>query len=224
MVALKGDDEFLVVETVRVRGVEPNCGILAADTHVLVHHFLALRFRQRVPRTRFDEGIDEQILRGARLNDEALRVIGVGGKHVNRAPRHRQIAVGNRQVSAEVGAIQRGLELDQRVEVLGHLPQQEIGIAANAHQPVRPEQQPAVIALERLAELDLGRRLALGGQAPPARIQLVEGVTNDLAFFGFHLRHTANLTRERGEGRCTIRWTVTYLSLLPSPASPGGIS
>src|SRR5438552_46831 len=83
--------------------------------------------------------------RRARLDDEALlvRLIGRsgGGELVDRPPRHRQIAVGNREIAAEIGAVERGLELDQRVEVFRHLPQQEVRVAANADETVGPEQE-----------------------------------------------------------------------------------
>ena len=88
----------------------------------------------------------------------------------------------------------------ERVEVLGHLPQQKVGVAPNSDQAVRPEQQPAMVALERLAELQLGGRLPLGGQASPGRVQLVEGVANDLAFFRWGGGHG----RESNEAACAL--------------------
>src|SRR5438876_72138 len=46
------------------------------------------------------------------------------------------------------------------------------------------------------AELELGRSLALGSQSPPGGIQLIEGVANDLAFFGRRRgSHERNLTK-----------------------------
>ena len=149
---------------------------------MLIHHPLALRLGQRVPGARLDERIDEQVFRGTGLNDEPLLVprLGRGRKLVNRAAGHREIAVGNRQIGADVGAVQRGLQLDERVEVFGHLPEQEVAITANPHEAVGPEQQAAVIPLERLPEFELRRRLALGGQSPPRRVQLVKGIADDL--------------------------------------------
>src|SRR5207245_11734826 len=82
--------------------------------------------------------------------------LGGGGELVDRPPGHREIAVRNREVGAEIGAIQRGLQLHQCVEVFRDLPEQEVAIAANPHESIGPEQEPAVIALERFAEFKLG--------------------------------------------------------------------
>src|SRR5205823_7293559 len=81
---------------------------------------------------------------------------------------------------------------------------------------VRPEQQPAMIALERLAEFDLGCRLTLGGEPAPGRVELIEGVPNDLAFFGFHFRHAVNLIGSREKGDVL---SVHHHGLLPAPFS-----
>src|SRR5438046_7198232 len=53
-----------------------------------------------------------------------------------------------------------------------------------------------MVALERLAELDLGRRLPLGREPSPGGIELVEGVPDDLApFRRGSLTHGSNVTR-----------------------------
>src|SRR6267154_1848026 len=70
------------------------------------------------------------------------------GELVDRAPRHRDVAVGRREIRAQVRAVQGGLEIDQRLEVLGDLPQEDVAIAADADQAVRPQQQPAMEALD----------------------------------------------------------------------------
>ena len=165
---------------------------------MLVHHPLALRLGQRVPGARLDERIDEEVLRRARPNNEPLfvRLIGNGWKLVDRAPCHRQVAVGNREIAAEIGAVESGLELDEGVQIFGDLPQQEVTVAANAYQAIGPQQQPAMVALERLAELDLGRCLPLGREPSPGGIELVEGVPDDLApFRRGSLTHGSNVTR-----------------------------
>ena len=74
---------------------------------------------------------------------------------IDRPSCHREVAVGYRQVRAEIGAIERRLQLDERVEILGDLPQQKVGVAPNADQTIGPQQQAAMIALERLAEFEL---------------------------------------------------------------------
>src|SRR5207247_8178226 len=135
IVALERDDELLVVEAVRVRRVQPNRRVFAANRNVLVHHPLALRLGKRVPGERLDERIDEEVVRRARPNNEPLfvRLIGNGWKLVDRAPCHRQVAVGNREIAAETGAVESGLELDEGVQIFGDLPEQEVTVAANAY-------------------------------------------------------------------------------------------
>src|SRR6266568_2257882 len=74
---------------------------------------------------------------------------------------------------------------------LGDLPQQEIAVAPDPDEAVGTEQQVSGEALDRLAELDLRARLALGRQPAPRVVELVEGEANDLAPFGSLGAHVA---------------------------------
>src|SRR5207247_9648204 len=88
------------------------------------------------------------------------------------------------QICAQVGAMERRLQGYERIEVLGHLPEQEVAVTPDPHQAVGAEQQPTGEAFNYLAELDLRARLALGGQPPPGAVELVEGEAHDLTLLG----------------------------------------
>src|SRR5207247_10214049 len=95
---------------------------------------------------------------------------------------------------AQIGAVERRLQRHQGIEVLGHLPQQEVAVSPEADQPIGPQQQTPVEALDRLAELDLRARLALGGEPAPRVVELVEGEADDLPLLRLRA-HETNLTR-----------------------------
>ena len=61
VVGLERDDELLVVEAERVRRVEVDVGVLAADLDVLLHDPPALVGGLGVPLARLDERVDEQV-------------------------------------------------------------------------------------------------------------------------------------------------------------------
>src|SRR5207245_10559816 len=128
-----------------------------------------------VPRPCLDERVHEEVTRFTRPDHEARRLARVLRELIDRAPGHGQIAVRAGEICAQVGAIERGLEGYERIEVLGNLPEQEVAVTPDPHQAVGAEQQPAGEAFNYLAELDLRARLALGGQPPPAAGELVEG-------------------------------------------------
>src|SRR4029077_3935829 len=135
---------------------------------------------------------------------------------------HREVAVRYAEIGAQVRAIERGLQRHQRIEVLGHLPEQEVAVTANAHQPVRPQQQTPAEALDRLAELDLGARLTLGRQATPRAVELVEGEADDLAPFGGlggHARQSNKGVASREQGAVIVPSATAPRSLLPAPVS-----
>src|SRR2546422_898613 len=181
---LERHDEFLVVEPVGIRRVQPDGRILPPDADVLVHHRLALCLGKHVPRPCLDERVHEEVARFTRPDHEARRLARVLRKLIDRAPGHSQVAVRAGQICAQVRAIERRLEGYDRIEVLGHLPEQEVAVTPDPHQAVGAEQQPAGEAFDHLAELDLRARLALGGQPPPCGVELVEREADDLAAFG----------------------------------------
>src|SRR5207245_7707488 len=116
----------------------------------------------------------------ARPDHEARGLPRIFWKLVDGAAGHREVAVRHAEIGAQVGAVERGLQRHERIELLGHLPEQEVAVTPDAHQPVRPQQHAPAEALDRLAELDLRARLALGRQTPPRAVELVEGESNDL--------------------------------------------
>src|SRR2546427_11026904 len=133
------------------------------------------------------------------------------GELVDRTSGHREIAVGNRELGAEIGAIERGLQRPRGVQVLAPLPQQEVAVAADAHEPVGPQQQPPMKALDHLAELELRGGLAVGGQPPPRAVELVEGEADRLTFLG---RLRAHATQSN----------APLPAPLPGASAPAGIS
>src|SRR5207249_11638304 len=118
------------------------------------------------------------------------------------------------------GAVERRLERHQGIEVLRHLPQQEVAVSPYADQPVRPQQQMPVEALDRLAELDLRARLALGGEPAPRGVELVEGEADDLAALGGLGRHGAESKLRFPPRAPPLRAAPSKSSSAPAPRSP----
>ena len=163
---------------------------------MLIHHGLPLGLGQHVPAPRFDERIDEQVPGIAWPDDEPRGLVRVLGELIDRPAGHGEIAVGQGQISAEIRPVQGRLEGHERIEILGHLPQQEIAITADAYETVGPQQQLPVKPLDGLAEFDLGVRLSFRRQSAPRGVELIEGETDNLASLG----HRNKVTMETAQG------------------------
>src|SRR3989475_5876297 len=94
------------------------------------------------------------------------------GELVDRASRHREIAVGNREVGAEVGAIERGLQRHQGVQVLGNLPQQEVAVAARSEEHTSELQSQSNLVCRLLLEKKNERREVQRTPRPSAGLRL----------------------------------------------------
>ena len=112
VVALERDHELLVVEAERVRGVDRDLRVAAADLDVLGHHPPALLERQPVPLALLVERVDEQVLALGRAD---LRP-GLGLR-IRRRLGHRQIGVGDRHPLREAALGEHDVE---GVDVLQH--------------------------------------------------------------------------------------------------------
>src|SRR5467141_988960 len=126
-----------------------------------------------------------------------------------------------------IGTVQGGLERDQRVQVLRHLPQQEVAVAPDADEPVGAQQQMPVEALDRLAELDLRGRLALGGEPAPRVVELVEGEADDLAALGNFIGHAGESNGEmpgKGERGRALPPSLAVHQQFTRRASPAVLS
>ena len=174
VVGLERDDELLVVEAERVRRVEVDVGILAAERDVLLHDPVALLGGQRVPRARLDEGVDEEVFR-VRGPDLQARLLGV-----LRDLRHREVRVGDGRPLHEPALTQHDVELVDALEVLRLREQHEVRVAARADRREGAQQVPVREVRAR------GRELALVGealgpvQAPPGGVELQEGVLHEM--------------------------------------------
>src|SRR3989442_2219274 len=98
----------------------------------------------------------------------------------------------------QLRVVERCEKRPRRIEALADLPQQEIAVAPDANEPVRPQQQPAGEALDRLAEFELRARLALGREPPPRAVELVEGEADDLTLLGRLRSHGTQSNAECG--------------------------
>src|ERR1044072_663800 len=85
VVALEGDDELLVVEAERVRGVDRDFGVATADLDVALHDPLSLLCRQPVPAALLDHRVEEEVLALGDADLRPCRLLAVG-----RALGHRE--------------------------------------------------------------------------------------------------------------------------------------
>ncbi len=158
IVALKRDDKFLVVNAVGIGRVELDVRVFAPDANMLGDHLLALFFGERIPGTRFDERVHEQVARVARFDANAF--FGV------RAPVFRQrdivqAALGPGEERArhfqerpQCRVADRGFERLKRFDIFRDRPQQKVHILTHANQGIRPQQHPAVEAAYRVDEVE----------------------------------------------------------------------
>src|SRR2546425_9319137 len=71
---------------------------------------------------------------------------------VDGAPRHRQVAVRQREVPAQVRPVERGLQGHEGVEVFGHLPEEEVAVAARSEEHTSELQSLAYLVCRLLLE------------------------------------------------------------------------
>ena len=193
LVALERDHELLVVEPERVRRVDADLRVAAADRDVLAHDAHALLGRKAVPLALLLERIHEQVLvlAGVDLEPVLLGVLGLLG--------HREVGVGRVGPSHQAALAQHDVELVDVGEARGGGPQHQVGVAARADQRVCAQEavRGEVVAgrLElALVRLPLGER-----QAPPGRVHLQKRELDDIAVHGSHI----NI---RGAARRFWRW------------------
>src|SRR2546425_8903762 len=117
---------------------------------------------------------------------------------VDGAPRHRQVAVRQREVPAQVRPVERGLQGHEAVKVFGHLPEEEVADAADAHQAGGAQQEVPGEPLDRLPALELRARLSLGREPAPRVVELVEREADDLTLLGRLRAHGTQSNAECG--------------------------
>ena len=103
LLAFEGGHELLIVDSERVRRVVRDRFELGPDPHVLVHRPLPVVVRERVPRTRLHERVDDEVRRVAGHDLPRLPRRGV-----LRGLRRRQVRVGSVEPAGEGGAVQVG--------------------------------------------------------------------------------------------------------------------
>ena len=198
LLALEGGHELLVVDPERIGRVVDDRRELVADAHVLVHRALPVFLRQRVPGAQLHERVDDEVRRALRRylpRLARLRVLGGLGR--------REIRVRRREPAGERRRVQGGAELAEIPVALGDLPQEEVGVGADARDRVGAQRgHPSGKLLDRLGEGVLAGRALVDREPPPGGIDAEEGVGDVLP------GHGANPSGS-SPGRCAgRRWCV----------------
>ena len=176
LVGLERDDELLVVEAERVRRVEVDVRVLLADLDVLLHDLPALVRGHRVPLARLDERVDEQVAAVGRADLQA-RLVGV-----LRRLGHRQVGVGLGAPLHQPALGEHDVELVDALEVRRLAEQHQVGVAAGADGRERAQQALGGEVLAGGQELALVLGALVVGKTTPGRIDLQEGVLDEMAF------------------------------------------
>ncbi len=188
----EGDDEFLVVEAEGIGGVEADGLVLVTDFDVFVHDALAGAFGEEVPLAFFDEGVDEDELVFAGIDDGAGFVVGgVELVDVGGAFGLGEEGVGGGEITGEGEAVDGGGEGLDIVEGEGDFPEEDIDVGACADAGVGEEDHflvggagGFVVGFDEVGEAVEEGALLVGGEAAEVGEELVEGEGDELAAHG----------------------------------------
>ena len=184
LIAFKRHHPFLVIQPEGIGRVQLHRGEAMPDFDVFVHHALPRRFREQEPFARLEERVDENILGFAWNDGQTLALLIFVGVmiHVDRALGDREIGVGSGQVLSQPRCqYLRGHVLEQ-FQLVADPPQHDVAIAPDPDRGVRNHEDLAGIVLDRTHEFLFAFGAFTLGEAPPGRVDFIEGEVHILAF------------------------------------------
>ena len=133
-IALKSDDEFLVIQSERIGRVEFHGREAMAHLEVFIHHSLSSRFGQPVPISRLHEGIDEQVALLPRLYDQSdsFLTLVMMRIHIGGSLCERKIGVGCIKIAPEPGLIEIRRHSVEVLERICDPPENKVRVCTNA--------------------------------------------------------------------------------------------
>ena len=179
--------------------------IFRADANVLVHHFLALVRRARVPLTSLHKRIDEKIIRFSRDDVQTiLHVLGIVFVDVHRTLCHRQERLRRLEILRHLGMIQSRSHLLYRIEFITDTPDHKVYIGAQADRGIAVNQEWTAKFVHRLNILFLAMLLVAVREHAPLGERVVESEVYELSrqLRFFHFEFNAIWGEAKGPSSC----------------------